>query len=73
MQGKNFVWVVDDSNKVTMRGVTVGPRIGSEWIIDDGLKAGDRVVVEGLQMLTEGGSVQPATALANANPAPANE
>ena len=73
MQGKNFVWVVDDSNKATMRGVTVGPRIGSEWIIDDGLKAGDRVVVEGLQMLTDGGSVQPTTALANANPAPANE
>jgi membrane fusion protein (multidrug efflux system) len=73
MQGKNFVWVVDNANKAAMRGVTVGPRIGSDWIIDDGLKTGDRVVVEGLQMLTEGGSVQPTTALANANPAPANE
>ena len=73
MQGKNFVWVVDDANKASMRSVTVGPRIGSDWIIDNGLKAGDRVVVEGLQMLTEGGSVQPTTALANANPAPANE
>jgi membrane fusion protein, multidrug efflux system len=73
MQGKNFVWVVDDANKASMRSVTVGPRIGSDWIIDDGLKTGDRVVVEGLQMLTDGGSVQPTTALANANPAPANE
>jgi membrane fusion protein, multidrug efflux system len=73
MQGKNFVWVVDDANKASMRGVTVGPRIGSDWIIDNGLKAGDRVVVEGLQMLTDGGSVQPTTALANASPAPANE
>jgi membrane fusion protein (multidrug efflux system) len=73
MQGKNFVWVVDDANKASMRSVTVGPRIGSDWIIDNGLKAGDRVVVEGLQMLTEGGSVQPTTALANANPSPANE
>src|ERR1700757_930547 len=73
MQGKNFVWVVDDANKASMRSVTVGPRIGSDWIIDDGLKTGDRVVVEGLQMVTEGGSVQPTTALANANPAPANE
>src|ERR1700747_50974 len=73
MQGKNFVWVIDDANKASMRSVTVGPRIGSDWIIDNGLKAGDRVVVEGLQMLTEGGSVQPTTALANANPAPANE
>ena len=73
MQGKNFVWVVDDANKASMRSVTVGPRIGSDWIIDDGLKTGDRVVVEGLQMLTEGGSVQPTTALAKANPATANE
>jgi membrane fusion protein, multidrug efflux system len=73
MQGKNFVWVVDNANKASMRSVTVGPRIGSDWIIDDGLKIGDRVVVEGLQMVTEGGSVQPTTALANANPAPANE
>jgi membrane fusion protein, multidrug efflux system len=73
MQGKNFIWVVDDANKASMRGVTVGPRIGSDWIIDNGLKAGERVVVEGLQMLTDGGSVQPTTALANASPAPVNE
>jgi membrane fusion protein (multidrug efflux system) len=73
MQGKNFVWVVDDANKVSMRSVTVGQRIASNWLIDSGLKPGDRVVVEGLQMLTEGGSVQPTTALANASPAPASE
>jgi RND family efflux transporter MFP subunit len=73
MQGKNFVWVVDDTNKASMRSVTPGPRIGSDWLIDTGLKPGDRVVVEGLQMLTEGGLVQPTTALANASPAPANE
>jgi membrane fusion protein (multidrug efflux system) len=73
MQGKNFVWIVDDINKVSMRSVTPGPRIGSDWLIDTGLKPGDRVVVEGLQILTEGGSVQPTTALANASPAPASE
>ena len=37
------------------------------------LRPGDRIVVEGLQRLTEGGSVQPTAALANASPAPANE
>jgi membrane fusion protein (multidrug efflux system) len=73
MQGKNFVWVVDDTNKASMRSVTVGPRIGSEWLIDTGLKSGDRIVVEGLQMLSEGGLVKPTTALANASPAPASE
>jgi membrane fusion protein (multidrug efflux system) len=73
MQGKNFVWVVDASNKASMRSVTVGPRIGSDWLIDTGLNSGDRVVVEGLQMLTEGGLVQPAAAQANASPAAATE
>jgi membrane fusion protein (multidrug efflux system) len=73
IQGKNFVWVVDDTNKASMRSVTVGPRIGSDWLIDTGLKPGDRIVVEGLQMLTEGGSVKPTAALANASPVPANE
>ena len=73
IQGKNFVWVVDDTNKASMRSVTVGPRIGSDWLIDTGLKPGDRIVVEGLQRLTEGGSVQPTVALANASPVPANE
>jgi membrane fusion protein (multidrug efflux system) len=73
MQGKNFVWVVDDSNKASMRSVTPGPRIGSDWLIDSGLKPGDRVVVEGLQMLTEGGLVKPATAPPNTSPTPATE
>ena len=73
MQGKNFVWVIDNTNKASMRSVTPGPRIGSDWLIDTGLKPGDRVAVEGLQMLTEGGSVQATTALANASPAPASE
>jgi membrane fusion protein, multidrug efflux system len=73
IQGKNFVWVVDDTNKASMRSVTVGPRIGSDWLIDTGLKPGDRIVVEGLQRLTEGGSVKPTAALANASPVPANE
>jgi membrane fusion protein (multidrug efflux system) len=73
MQGKNFVWVVDDTNKASMRSVTVGPRIGSDWLIDAGLKTGDRVVVEGLQMLSEGGLVQPAAAQVDGSPAPATE
>jgi membrane fusion protein, multidrug efflux system len=73
MQGKNFVWVVDDTNKAFMRSVTVGPRIGSDWLIETGLKSGDRVVLEGLQMLTEGGLVQAAAAQANTSPTGATE
>ncbi len=42
--------------------VTVGPRFGSDWIIEEGLKPGERIVVEGLQKVRDGATVQPATA-----------
>ena len=53
---------MDDANKVSQRRVTVGPRFGSDWVIEDGLKPGERIVVEGLQKVREGATVQPATA-----------
>jgi membrane fusion protein (multidrug efflux system) len=62
LQGKNFAWVVDDANKTSQRSIMVGPRVGSDWLIESGLKAGERIVVEGLQKVTEGGLVQPSTA-----------
>ena len=62
LQGRNFVWVVDDANKVTQHKVTVGPRFGSDWVIEEGLKPGDRIVVEGLQKVRDGATVQPSTA-----------
>jgi membrane fusion protein (multidrug efflux system) len=62
LQGKNFVWVVDDANKVSQRSVTVGPRLGSDWLIEEGLKPGERIVVEGLQKVRQGAPVQPSTA-----------
>ena len=62
LQGRNFVWVVDDANKVSQRKVTVGARLGSDWVIDEGLKPGDRIVVEGLQKVRDGATVQPSTA-----------
>jgi len=62
LQGRNFVWLVDDANKVSQRKVTVGPRFGSDWLIEDGLKPGERIVVEGLQQVRDGVTVQPSTA-----------
>ena len=62
LQGKNFVWVVDGTNKTSMRSITVGPQIGSDWLIETGLKAGERIIVDGLQKVREGGLVQPSTA-----------
>jgi membrane fusion protein (multidrug efflux system) len=49
LQGLYEVAVVDGANKVNIRPVTVGERSGSMWIIEGGLKRGERVVVEGIQ------------------------
>ncbi len=47
LQGAFQVRVVGDDNKVATRTVTVGERVGSRWVVTDGLAAGARVVVEG--------------------------
>ena len=49
MQGKLLVAAVGADNKVAIRPVKVAERIGSDWIIEEGLKPGDKVVVEGTQ------------------------
>ena len=55
LQNLYSVAVVSSDNKVQFRNVTVGPRVGSLWVITDGLKAGERVVVEGVQKVRDGG------------------
>jgi multidrug efflux pump subunit AcrA (membrane-fusion protein) len=55
------VAVVGADNKVEIRTVKVGDRTGSNWIIEDGLKAGDSVIVEGLQEVRPGVMVNPKT------------
>lgn len=59
MQGSYQVAVVSPENKVDIRPIKVGPRSGSLWIIDHGLKPGERVVVEGLQKVKAGMTVDP--------------
>jgi membrane fusion protein (multidrug efflux system) len=63
LQNLYSVAVVQDG-KVAFRNVKVGQRVGSLWVIEDGLKAGEQVVVEGLQRIQEGMAV-------SAKPAPA--
>ena len=58
LQGKNFVWVIGPDNKATQRPVKVGEQIGESLLILEGLKAGERIVVEGLQKVREGAPVQ---------------
>jgi len=49
MQGKYLVAVIGADNKVSIRPVKVAERIGSDWIIEEGLKPGEKIVVEGTQ------------------------
>ena len=57
LQGAYQVDVVDATNKIHIQPVTVGERSGSLWIIEQGLEAGQRVVLEGLQKVREGTEV----------------
>src|SRR5579863_1473584 len=57
-QGTHLVYVVGTDGKVAVRSVQVGERTGTMWVIQDGLKPGERVIVEGQQNLKPGMPVQ---------------
>ncbi len=57
LQGNFQVAVVDQNNKVSIHPVKTGERIGAMWQITEGLKPGDKVVVEGVQKAREGATV----------------
>ena len=59
LQGRYQVAIVDGANTVSIRPVTVGERSGSMWIIEGGLKPGERVVVEGIQQIRPNLVVKP--------------
>ena len=63
--------VVGADNKVSFRTIKVGPREGTLWVIEEGLKPGERVIVEGLQRVSEGAVVNPKPAPAETKPAEA--
>jgi RND family efflux transporter MFP subunit len=84
LQGTFQVGVVGPDNTVEIRSVKVGPRVGSLWVINEGLKPGERVIVAGLQNVRAGAvvkaspvdaepagaGVQPGAASAKGAPAP---
>jgi RND family efflux transporter MFP subunit len=59
LQGSYQVSVVGQDNKIAIRSIKVGQRVGTRWIIEDGLKPGERVVAQGQQTLHPGTIVQP--------------
>jgi membrane fusion protein (multidrug efflux system) len=57
--GRQTVYVVGADNKVAARDVKASDWAGTDWLIDEGLKPGERVVVDGVQKLGPGAVVRP--------------
>ncbi len=62
LQGSYQLAVVGSDNKVQIRPIKTGGRIDNLWIINDGLKPGERVIVEGIQKVRDGQVVRPKSA-----------
>ena len=59
LQNLYSVAVLTEGDKIAFRNVKVGPRVDGLWVIEEGLKPGEKVVVEGLQKVREGAVVSP--------------
>ena len=68
VQSMYSVAVVEPGNKAAFRMVKVGDRIGPDWIITDGLKLGDKVIVQGFMKVRDGTPVSPKPFVAPAEP-----
>ncbi|AAO57754.1 efflux transporter periplasmic adaptor subunit [Pseudomonas syringae pv. tomato] len=73
LKGTPTAMIVNQDNKVELRTLVANRTVGSDWLIEDGLKEGDRVITEGLQYVKPGAEVKAAEAtnVKGANPAPA--
>lgn len=58
LQGSYQVAVVNNDNKVSIRPVKVGERVGAMWILESGVKPGELVIIEGLQKVRDGSTVR---------------
>lgn len=63
LQGKTFIWVVNADNTTSQRPLVLGEQVGANFLVIEGLKAGERIVLEGLQKVREG---TPVTAMTGA-------
>jgi membrane fusion protein (multidrug efflux system) len=69
LQGNHQVAVVGEDKKIDIRPVKVGEQVGNMWIITEGLKPGEQIVVSGVQKVKAGMVVNPK--LSTPEPAPA--
>ena len=59
LQGTQQLAVVDNDNRVSIRAVKLGETTGRDWIVREGVRPGERVVVEGVQKVRQGSVVIP--------------
>lgn len=57
--GEAQIYVVDDKNTAALKNVRLGRSIGDRWVVQEGLQAGDKVIVEGFQKIGPGAPVAP--------------
>jgi membrane fusion protein (multidrug efflux system) len=62
IQGRHQIAVVGSDNRVALRNVEVGPRVGTMWVIASGLRPGEQVIIEGLAKAADGTRVAPKAA-----------
>jgi len=62
VQGRSLIAVVGEDNKISIRPVQTGAQLGQLWVVTGNIKAGDRVVSEGIQKVREGITVNPVPA-----------
>lgn len=57
--GRAQVYVVAEGSTAELRDVTLGQALGSEWVVESGLKAGEQVIADGAQKVQPGGKIAP--------------
>ena len=67
LQSSKYVLVVGSDNKIVQRPITVSDRYEDSFVVTEGLKAGERVVTEGVQKVRPGMVVKPTTTAGGAS------
>ena len=60
--GSAFVYLVGKDNKAVRRAITTARTVGADWVVTDGLKAGDRVITQGVGNLRQDAPIRPVPA-----------
>jgi membrane fusion protein (multidrug efflux system) len=67
-QAGNYVLLVNDDNQVEYRRIEAGQRFGADWVVEQGLEPGERIVLYGIQKVRPGLTVKPESVAAPADP-----